>query len=314
MTEIWIVPVLMRVFCVHLIYPWFLKSKIIHTDRISFVNRFLLHYFFAAILGVVTALWLSQLSFDKTTTIILGIGAANGYAAYCQWKTDQINQSLAAIYRFVDDVIAMTLGYWVLNEIQHISMNMIIGLAICSIAVISLPVVNYFKRGDRSTAIPVRFFGYILIQTVIWGFAKFLMKYFAINSVPIGTWVFGWYGGAFLMAVIIFCVTRLRTNSSEKKDEVNKETEPVSALQTTWMSAVAGTFVFAGVFLGYWALSIAPLTVVNPIFFAASIVGPAVIGLFLFDESKKYIRLEKFLIFAAIFGAIFFALSFMRLI
>jgi len=310
MTEIWFVPVVIRVLCVHAVYPWFLKSKIIHTDHLSFVNRFTLHYFFAAIFGLITALWLGQLGFDKTTLFIIGIGAANGYAAYCQWKADQINLSLAAIYRFTDDVIAMTLGYWILNEIQHLNSSMIFGLVLCSTAVISFPIVNHFKQENRAKIIPAKFFGYVFAQTAIWGFAKFFMKYFAINNVPIGSWVFGWYGGAFLMALVIFCVSRTKKRSPEKDNAMNKETEPTTLVQTTLMSAAAGTFIFAGVFLGYWALKLAPLTVVNPIFFAASITGPAVVGLFMFGEGKKYGRLEKFLILQTISGAMFFALSF----
>ena len=310
MTEVWFVPVIIRVLCVHMVYPWFLKSKIIHTDHVSFVNRFTLHYFFAAVFGLTTALWLDQLGLDKTTMLIMGIGAANGYAAYCQWKADQISVSLGAVYRFTDDIIAMPLGYIVLNEIEHLSVSMVLGLTLCSTAVIALPIIKHSRQGAGGKIIPAKFYGYVLVQTVIWGLAKFLMKYFAINNVPIGSWVFGWYGGAFLMTLAIFCVNRIKRRSPEKGNEMNKETEPVPLIQTIWMTAAAGAIIFAGVFLGYWALQLAPLTVVNPIFFAASIVGPVLVGLLLFQEGEQYRVSEKILVLQATFGAIFFALSF----
>ena len=316
MTEIWFVPVILRIVIIYTVYPWFRKAKLIHTSEVSFIVMFALHYFFAALLGSATALLLGQLNFDKTTMFIMAIGAANGFGAYCQWRADQYSMSFGALAGFMDDVIAVSLGYFILNESQYLNIGITNGLIICAIAVGGLAICNYYKKKTGKEHLGSRFFGYVLGYTVIWGFATFLMRYLAISDVPIGKFVFGWYGGASLTAFAIFCISKLKSaikakKKRDEKDGMDKEIEPVSVFQTLWMTATAGAMIFVNIFLSYWAFKLAPIVVLKPVGFVSAMVPPMLVGLFLFNEKSQYESLiEKSLILLAVIGAVFIAFSF----
>ncbi|QQG46231.1 MAG: hypothetical protein HYY55_00065 [Candidatus Niyogibacteria bacterium] len=320
MAGMWLVPVIIRILIGNIFYPWFGKAKLIHTDKISFNNRFTLHYFFAAAFGSVAALFLGQLVFDKTLLFITSIGAANGYAAYCQWKADQHSLSFVSITLFMDDVIAITLGYIVLNESKYLNFGMGAGLFLCVVTIIGLGFSNYRKQKIGEEHVAPKLFIYVAVYTVIWGFATFSMRYFALSDISVGKFVFGWYGGAFLMALAIFCITKIKSifpkkdnenkDNEKKNDEMNRELSPLPIRTTLWMTAVAGGSIFSSIFLSYWALQLAPLTVVKPIFFVSQMLGRMILGLFMFDEYKQYRGIEKILVLLAVIGAITIALSF----
>lgn len=307
MTEMWLVPVALRILICNTLYPWFFKAKILNTVKgndVAFVRFFTFHYFFAALLGFLTALWLGQTKPDKLLVVIMIIGAANGYAAYCQWKVDQYSLAFAGLTFFMDDVIAMTLGYTVLNETKYLNPGMITGLSFCAVAITLVVYRKYQKgAGDEHGVTPKLLF-YVLAYTTIWGFAKFSIRYFTLSDPSIiGKWVFGWYGGAFIVAMIIFFFSEFLSNKT-------RDVKPIPLPQMTWKSAVAGAVIFSGVFLAFWAFTTAPITVVNPIFFTAQMVPRMLIGLYIFKEIKQFDSLEKSYMALSIIGAAIIALSY----
>lgn len=306
MTEMWLVPVVLRILICNTLYSWFFKAKILNTVKgndVAFVRFFTFHYLFAAILGLFTALWLGQTGLDKLLLVIITIGAANGYAAYCQWKVDQYSLAFAGLSFFMDDVIAMTLGYTVLNETKYLNSGMITGLSFCVIALALILYRKYQKGSGGEHAVTPKLLFYVLAYTIIWGFAKFFVRYFALENVSIGKWVLGWYGGAFIVAITIFFFSEFSSNNK-------RDVKPIPLPQMTWKSAIAGAAMFSGAFLAFWAFRTAPITVVNPIFFTAQMIPRMLIGLYVFKEIKQFDGIEKGYMALSVAGAAIIALSY----
>lgn len=70
----------------------------------------------AASIGLFVAFFKGSLVFDYTALIIITIGYFNALASRVHWEAVRINMTLASLYLVFDDVLAMALAYWVLNE------------------------------------------------------------------------------------------------------------------------------------------------------------------------------------------------------
>ena len=235
---------------------------------------------------------------------MIAVGAANGFAAYCSWRAEQISVSLSAIFGFMDDVIAVSLGCIILNETKYLGTGISIGLALCASTTVLLAISNYCKKKTGEKHIAPRFFLYVFGYTVIWGIATFLTKYWAIEDVPITTFAVSWYSGAFMMTLVIFIINKLRGLDAEI------ENAAIPIKKTLAMTSVAGAFICGAIFLLYWALQLAPLTVVKPILFVAGLVPPMLVGIFLFKEKSQYKGAENAMLAQAVIGALFLAFSF----
>jgi len=304
MTMAWYVPVLLYIVLIHTIYPWFRKAKLIHAKDIPFTTLFVLHYMFAALYAWIAVVLFGSIKFNTLTWFIIGVGAANGFASYCHWRADQISVSLGAIFGFMDDVIAISLGFIILNETKYLGTGISVGLALCASTTVLLAISNYYKKKTGEKHIAPRFFLYVLAYTGIWGIATFLMKYWAVGEVPITTFAVSWYSGAFTMALVIFIINKLRELDAERENAV------IPIKKTLAMTSVAGAFICGAIFLGYWAYQLAPLTVVKPILFVAGLVPPMLVGIFLFKEKSQYKGIENILLAQAVVGALFLAFSF----
>lgn len=303
----WYIPIVLYIVLIHTFYPWFRKKYLIGATEINFTTKFTLHYFFAVLYAWIIILLFGEIQLDRVTFIIFCVGAANGFAAYCQWRADQISMSLGALFGFMDDVIAIGLGFIVLNETQYLSSGISVGLALCASATALLGINNYFKKKQGGKHVAPILFLYILGYTCIWGIATFLMRYWAVSNVPITKFVAAWYGGAFSMALIIFVVNKFWFKNKDAGEE-NKKTP--STKKTLALTSTAGAFIVGAIFLSYWAYQLAPLTVAKPILFASGLVPPMLVGMFLFNEKSQYQGIEKVFLIQAIVGALFVAFSF----
>ncbi|MCK4859765.1 MAG: hypothetical protein KAS87_04305 [Candidatus Omnitrophica bacterium] len=302
MMTLWYIPVVLRILLINTIFPWLLKGKVVQAN---FVQRFFLQYLFCSVFAVLVAISLGQLVFTATTLIIAVIGVFNGFGAYSQWRATQINLSAMSIFAFLDDAIAISLGYLILKEGKFLNTGVGIGLTLCASVVILFAVNNYLKRkkGVKGKEhLPLRFFGYVMSFTIIWGVATFLTRYFALEGVGVGTFIFGWYGGSVITAFIIFLI--------KKEKGIFQEVKETMTNNNFCIMFVMSVLIMTNIWLSYWALQLAPLMVVKPIFFVSAMVIPAIIGLYIFKEAKKYERREKLFFVIAFVGGVLIALSF----
>lgn len=128
------------------------------------------------------------------------------------------------------------------------------------------------------------------------------MRYFAIENVDMGSFVFGWYGGSFIAASIVFFF---------KKEKSLRDEISAMAQKGDWgVALLSSIFIGSGILLAYWAYTFAPLAVVKPIFFASAMLLPALVGLFVFQEGSKLNKKEKLSFVLATIGIIVIAISF----
>ncbi|MDO8676923.1 MAG: hypothetical protein Q7K16_04775 [Candidatus Azambacteria bacterium] len=302
MLNVWYVPVILKILIIDTGYSWFIKGKVLNKD---FIERFFLQYFFAAILAVAFAAIMNQIVFSRTFAIIIVIGAFNGYGAYSSWRAQDINLSAMSIFSCLDDFTAIGLGYWWLNEIKFLNTGIGIGLALCvsAIALFSGNSYNKYKNGIKEKdRLPLKFFLHVLSYSLIWGMAEFFTRYFVLEGVKVGTWLMGWYIGSFLAASVIF--------ACHKKRNLGHAFVKSFAGSNVLLMLISCVLIMVNIWLGFWALGLAPLTVVQPIWFASAMIMPTILGLFIFKEGGRYDTMDKFLFVQIMIGAAIIAFSF----
>ena len=122
---------------------------------------------------------------------------------------------------------------------------------------------------------------------MLWGLAYFGQKYASTKSLPPHVFALAWYLGSAPIAGLFY---------------LKKRNEAVRLERSDWKKIV----LLSGVLYVSMASSIiafrAPQIVVQPIFFAAEIALPVLMGLFLFHERKKVVGIEWLFFTLGIFG------------
>lgn len=296
---IWFVPIALRILLINTIYPVLLKGKIITKD---ITTRFFLQYLFASLISLTCALYLGQLVFSTMLLLLLGIGLLNGCSAYADWKATEINLSAMSLFSFLDDVIAISLGYLVLKETEFFNWQIGLGLVLCVLAVMLLSVGNYKNRRYKMNALPFKFFVYVFVFTSIWGLNAFFTKWFAIQSVGVGIFMFGWYSGSFIVATLLML--------TKKEGTVVQEIMIIKRPDNLLIGFISSLFITVNIGLTYWAFTLAPLTVVKPIFFVSAMIIPALFGLCYFNEKEGLTKSGKISFLVALVGGIIIGLGF----
>lgn len=298
----WFIPVLLRIVLINTIYPVFLKGKVITKD---IIQRFFLQYLFCGLISFICAIYLGQFVLSTTLLLLMGVGVLNGFSAYADWQATKINLSAMSLFSFLDDVIAINLGYLILKETQFLNYQIGLGLLLCVAAILFLSIGNYAKRRNengKNPALPLKFFVYVLIFTSIWGLNAFFTRWFALRDVGIGTFMFGWYFGSFIVATILML--------SKKEGTIVQEIIRMKRSSNISVGLISSLFVTVNIGFSYWALALAPLTIVKPIFFVSAMIIPALVGLYYFNEREGLTRTEKLSFPLAIVGGIIIGLGF----
>src|SRR3989338_1063569 len=178
---IWLIPIVLRILLINAIYPVLLKGKIITKD---IIQRFFLQYLFCSLISLACAVYLGQFVLGTTMFLLIGIGILNGVSAYADWRATEINLSSMSLFSFLDDVIAISLGFLILKETEFLNRQIGLGLLLCVLAIVLLSVGNYMKKhreGGSNTALPLKFFVYVFIFTSIWGVNAFFIRWFALK-------------------------------------------------------------------------------------------------------------------------------------
>ena len=277
----WYVPVFLNIVLAYGVFRYIQKNAV---GLYSRTTRFFVQFLFAFLIATAFGIFQGTLTVTATTALIFGLGAINGFAAFCQWKAIHISLSKNSLFTFWDDIIAMSLAYFFLNEGAFLNLGVSAGIILSFCAIILFLVHAYRKSDDEKSAVGLMFFVYIGIYSVVLGCATFLMRYWALNRIPAGQFLFGWYGGALMTATLLLLF--YREKDSGKTIAFRNLTLRQKSTLLLWSGAL-GTGIIYSLGLHYWAFQLAPLIVLQPIFLVAEMIIPALMGLFLFSEHKN---------------------------
>lgn len=237
---------------------------------------------------------------DASWAVILMIGIFNGFACYCHWRAIAINLFITSVTTWVDDMIPLILGYLFLQEIKYFNYWLLLGLGGVFIAVLILTFSENSLREISKVSIQ-SIIGWVLAYSFIWGGAVFAMRYFALAGMSVWAFTSAWYVGSFVGAILTFLFS-------------SQEEQGASSEFWNWksMASVAplALNIWICLSLGYWARSLAPLTIVHPIFQVSEMVFPALVGLLVFKEHKHFNLLGWLSMALGLVGGLIIAFSF----
>ena len=258
--------------------------------------RFILQFFTALVIASIAVSVIGVWSFGTTFWLILTIGFVQAFGTYCHWRAFDISMSKTSLYTWGDDIIAMLLAVVRLGEGSIINLPMGAGI-LCSLLAIMLFSRNDAvkqkkeaeKKGKASVSLEIKetkppaLWFWILGYSVLWGGSIFFLKYFALKSVPLTSFLQPWYTGATLMALLLYATIG--------RSIIGKEWRNLR-LRYLVLPIGLGACILGGLSLAYEAFEIAPLIVVQPIFLVAEMAFPVLIGLIGFAEHKTYDRFD----------------------
>jgi len=276
----------------------------------SLTRALVWQYFFlssgAAVIALVFGINLTQTGLLWVAVI----GFLNGFACYCQWRANAIHVSRTALLTQGDDLIALFLGYLVLREGQFLNIRLIIGILLSLGSIILFALFKEEDKDDKDkakegTVETESQYGtyrdlvlWVALYSVIWGFAIFSRRYFALANMSLPTYVLIWYlgsyGGAIAMRVFL-----------GKKGAGN----PLRARQI-FRVAVLAAVTGLSLTTAYWVSMVAPITVAQPMLQVSEMVLPTMIGLWIFKERKKMNRWTWSAIAVGLIGGITVAFSY----
>ncbi len=295
----WYVPVFLRILVANVIHPSVSKHVVI---KHSLQKRHLLNFSFCSLVAITVAATYGQLTMTATTLFIFCVGVANGWASYCQWKAQGISLSRNSLFTFWDDIIAMSLSYYLLNEGQFLNFQGKLGIVLSVTAVSLLAFHDYRKKDGVGGKVPGRFYYYVGLYSVIWGVATFLMRKWGVEKVPISTFLASWYTGAWFGSLSIFlCFKKFYPQSTPS---------PPFTLKDFAFVAIMGSSIMVALALVYLSYERVPQTVVQPIFLVSEMALPALIGLFGFGERQGLKFVDWLLITIGISGGVLAGLSY----
>jgi len=304
MTTSWLVPILLKMILVYVLGAWFMKRMVGLPSR---TQRFFLQFLFCSIIALGFAAYRGELILSGSFFVLVLIGFFNGLAAFHQWKAIDISLSKNSLFTFWDDIIAMTLSCIILHETKVFNWGIGIGILVSLAAVILFALHSYRKSrsNQKVTKTGIAFFYYVGVYSVIWGIATFFMRYFALNQLPIGTFLAGWYSGACVAATLILLFYKEKGQAAIIQNKTAKE-----KVALILSGVILSLYIIIALALCYWSYELAPLNVVQPLFLVGEMVGPSLVGLYIYKEAKNLDRTEKLLFLLGIAGGTIVALSF----
>lgn len=298
MTLPWYILLPLHLFIAFGFCRWLMKSIQHQPSR---VKKLFLQFLFCALIANIFAFSLGTREINRTAFLIVGLGFLNGYAAFCQWQAIKISLSKQSVFTFGDDIVAMLLGYSILNEKSYLTSNLLFGIILCLGAAILFAVHAQRKDQDGKKGFAVAaFFSYVLVYSVIWGVTDFFRRYFSISHVPAIEFVANWYVGATLMALVILLFV----------SRIDQEENRPFTIKTGMSVLPLSIGILLAFMTGYWSLSVTPLIVFQPIVLVAEMVIPTAIGLYVFHEHQKLDRQEKIYFLLGLSGGIIVAFNF----
>lgn len=265
------------------------------TER--FLWQFVFTFAFAALWAVVE--WNAQ-RFDAWFLAFVGVGFVGAFGTFYQWRALAISQTRNALFTFWDDIVAMSLAVVLLGEESFLTTPVGIGIGLSFFGLFLFIRHAWMKKkSGAEAAVPLRFYGYIAIYSVMWGVAYFGERYWAFREFPVSGFLLAWYTGTLLLALCMFLF--YKDAASEEQD-----LSPIDAKGLVYVFVLA-VAIFATMALTIVAYK-APQVIVQPIFFVSEMVIPSVLGVLLWRE--KLDGKEWFYFAVALIGALMVGLNF----
>ena len=193
----------------------------------------------------------------------------------------------------------MMLGLAVLGEVTHVKGYIVVGIILSLSSAILMPFVKgNGKEENLGFKQKYALFGWIAVYSVIWGCTSFSMRYFALKGMSLGSFISGWYSGAFVVSAILFLLAG--------KKEAG---EPLKSSQRIRV-VVLGATIWASLCLSYWTREVAPIAITQPVLLVSQMIFPALVGLYLFKENKQLSMPQKGLFLTGALGGLIILFSF----
>ncbi|HEY4499726.1 MAG TPA: hypothetical protein VJH70_01130 [Candidatus Paceibacterota bacterium] len=266
-------------------------------------------YFFSAVFAVIAAMIAKYVfgavcAWDSKLIFVLILGAFNGFACYCHWRAAAINLAATSVNTWADDVIAMVLGLIVLGEARYLNLQLGIGILFSLSAILlftfakTISLKANVAAGEHPAGIQ-RIALWVACYSLIWGGAMFLMRFFSLKGVPLWEFVPCWYSGSFLGALGVFACA----HKEERGD-------PSTLLQSMGRVMPISLNICISLSMAYWARSLAPITVTQPLLQISEMIFPTLVGLIIFEEHTHFNKLGWLAIAIGLIGGTTIVLSF----
>jgi len=295
----WYVPVVLRIVVTYVALPILVKPLAEHPARAPILA---LQFLGAVGLAQPAALILGQGTLHGPTAVV---GFFTGLAAYAYWRAIDLSLSRTALFAFWDDLIAMGLSYGLLHEGQFLNAWMLTGMGMSVLAVILFTVHTYISpaTGDKDQApVPRVHFLYVGLYSVMLGLGVFFMRYIGLQDIGLARFLLNWYGGAAVATGLLVLTFRMRMHTPAV---------PLALSRQAWLRLCGGSLlILVAVGSAYGAYRLAPQTVVQPLFLVSEMVGPALIGLYVFGERETLARRDHAYFALGLAGGLLVALSF----
>lgn len=253
------------------------------------VTRLWWQYFFTALAAsTFFAFHWEYLGHYQVLCVML-MGVGNSFACYMNWRAVDISQSKTALFSPAEDLLAIFLAALILGEWGLLTPPLWFGIGLCAFATILL-LAPRESQGITGTDIK-RLIRFVVTCSVIWGIIVFLMRFMATGDLPRSAFLAGFYLGSFFGATII----RIRSHVPAGERPSRRGLLAMMGLALLIMTHL---------YLTYWSYELAPIVVLQPIYQVARVLGPLVLGLYLFGERRAMRRVEWAAVGSGCMGAI----------
>lgn len=244
------------------------------------IYRIMLQYAWTILFAVGVALvWGFTPSYDLLP--IVTIGMMMPLAVFFQWRAMAISPSRTGIFMEGTSIIPLLMSAILLGEWKAFEGNgqLIFGFTLVCISVALHAHTNIGnKRKIEETPMPAEGFlknamGFMLIFAV----ATFLENYWAKTGINTPDFLVAWYAGAFTGSVILFMTTR------------HLPQFPIVRLQTKKeqiLIFLAALSIIFSLGLQFVTFTLVEQTVALPVISVGNIIGPTLVGMFIFNEWK----------------------------
>lgn len=270
--------------------PRIIIMKIL-TDKFEEKELIVLYQYSGALLMVVCyGLLMRQIEFGKSFLFAGGIGFANAFVNYLQWRTYVISLSKTSLLLSLSGPLSVFLAGWLLKESEEWTNIIRIGMVSC-ITAAGLFAWAGAKKASEEKVTTGRFFLFIAIMIIITSISSSLIKLMANPQAggklvcSSSTFLVGWYSGGFLTSLLIFFCKKHRT------------------LEVQWLLPsffllgllmVVSFLMAANLLLFYFMFNQEALvSVVVPIRDLAVFFAPIFVGLFRFKEKQGLSEQER---------------------
>lgn len=251
--------------------------KVLNASPGSGMRKLLLRTFSCFVLVACLALAKGKLVLEWRSEVVFVIGLFNALACLFQFKCIGVALSKNALFTVFDDVIAMTLCFAFLGEAKLVNEWVYIGSLLSLLAFVVLGISELRKSPSDETRAPMSFFLCIACTSVIWGGAMFAERYFAgIQQFHVLSFLSSWYAGTLVGTFGLFCFGV----------EPNPKARETLSQRDVFFVTIAAIATVGSLACAYWASSLAPQNVIQPIYLFGEMTIPTLIGLFVFKETK----------------------------